>query len=513
MRFPSSSVTIKSSRGQCSFLRLKTEMLQDGWISCLITLCATLLVTSANQNGFGPGRQSWGYSEVRPGAFLFWWLHYATGSSSRSGDHNFTRKPLVIWLQGGPGASSTGFGNFEEIGPLDRTLNNRAHTWVNDYNVLFVDSPVGSGYSYVQDLSLLATNSTTIVTDLMQLLVTFYATSITTTGFDWERHAPLYIASQSYGGRIAVEFAYALVQAIRHGQLRCKLIGLLLGNAWLSPIDSINAWPDYLEQLGYIGPAGRMRLERRVEALQELTANPRKAVSRAEFVMDSWHSLQQAVIRETNGINCYHVLKPKAAESTEPSSMVMASDAEDEELLEYGETVWYGSRGSNLERPSIKPVSRHHSLEHLMRGPVSQALGLNDKPPWGALRNAVFEALASDFLEPSTDTLLRLLHETTDLELVLYNGHLDLIACLPGTVRWLERLFNHTEAPVRESFPHPGGGSQPIEGYLTVYYGDAATARLTLYTVLRAGHMVPADNPAAMAHILKAHVKELPQDL
>ncbi|XP_050091256.1 retinoid-inducible serine carboxypeptidase-like [Anopheles aquasalis] len=483
-------------------------MLRDGWMSCLIVLYSILRVTGANQNGFGPGRQSWGYSEVRPGAFLFWWLHYAT-----TDNHDFTRKPLIIWLQGGPGASSTGFGNFEEIGPLDRTLNNRGHSWVHDHNVLFVDSPVGSGYSYVQDLALLASNSSTIVTDLMQLLATFYATTIATTGFDWERHVPLYIASQSYGGRIAVEFAYALVQAVRRGQLRCKLVGLLLGSAWLSPIDSISAWPDYLEQLGYIGPAGRMRLERQVEALQELTPNSWEAVSRAEPVMDSWHSLQQAVIRETNGINCYHVLKPKAAEGIEPSSMMVVSDADDEELLEYGETAWYGfGRASSVDRPTIEPVSRPRSLEHLMRGPVSKALGLNDKPPWGALRNAVFEALASDFLESSTETVLRLLHETTDLELVLYNGHLDLIACLPGTIRWLERLFNRTETTVRESFPLPAASAgQPIEGYRTVYYGDAAAPRLTLYTVLRAGHMIPADNPTAMAHILKAHVKQLPQ--
>lgn len=35
--------------------------------------------------------------------------------------------------QGGPGASSTGFGNFEEIGPLDRELDERDTTWVNMY--------------------------------------------------------------------------------------------------------------------------------------------------------------------------------------------------------------------------------------------------------------------------------------------------------------------------------------------------------------------------------------------
>ena len=67
-------------------------------------------------------------------------------------------KPLVMWLQGGPGGSSTGYGNFEEIGPLDLNLEARDTTWIKEANVLFVDNPVGSGYSYVLDKKALTTN-------------------------------------------------------------------------------------------------------------------------------------------------------------------------------------------------------------------------------------------------------------------------------------------------------------------------------------------------------------------
>jgi len=35
--------------------------------------------------------------------------------------------------QGGPGASSTGFGNFVEIGPLDVNLAPRNTTWVSHW--------------------------------------------------------------------------------------------------------------------------------------------------------------------------------------------------------------------------------------------------------------------------------------------------------------------------------------------------------------------------------------------
>ena len=40
-------------------------------------------------------------------------------------------------------------------------------------NVLFVDNPVGTGYSYVDDLKSLTTNVTEIAQDLLTLLTSF----------------------------------------------------------------------------------------------------------------------------------------------------------------------------------------------------------------------------------------------------------------------------------------------------------------------------------------------------
>lgn len=73
----------------------------------------------------GSARQTWGYVTVRPGAHMFWWLYYTTATEQ------YAKRPLVLWLQGGPGASSTGFGNFAEIGPLDIYQNPRNSSWVS----------------------------------------------------------------------------------------------------------------------------------------------------------------------------------------------------------------------------------------------------------------------------------------------------------------------------------------------------------------------------------------------
>ena len=108
---------------------------------------------------------------MRSNARMFWWLYYtpeSVGAPSSS-------KPLVIWLQGGPGASSTGFGNFAEIGPLDEKLNVRNQTWLNHANLLFIDNPVGTGYSYVTDDSAYVTQNEQIALDLVTLIKEFFA--------------------------------------------------------------------------------------------------------------------------------------------------------------------------------------------------------------------------------------------------------------------------------------------------------------------------------------------------
>ncbi|KAF5950786.1 hypothetical protein HYC85_012779 [Camellia sinensis] len=79
------------------------------------------------------------------GRALFYWFFEAQSHPSI--------KPLLLWFNGGPGCSSIGHGAAVELGPLrvnasGSGLEFNKHSWNKEANMLFVESPVGVGFSY-----------------------------------------------------------------------------------------------------------------------------------------------------------------------------------------------------------------------------------------------------------------------------------------------------------------------------------------------------------------------------
>lgn len=102
---------------------------------------------------------------------------------------------------------SSGYGNFIEIGPLNMNLTEREHTWVKNFNLLFIDNPVGVGFSYFSDTSArMVQNNKAIGEDLVSFMKIFLG------NYKEFQKIPLYIFGESYGGKMAVEFAYQLVE-------------------------------------------------------------------------------------------------------------------------------------------------------------------------------------------------------------------------------------------------------------------------------------------------------------
>lgn len=79
----------------------------------------------------------------------------------------------------------------------------------------------------------------------------------------------------------------------------------------------------------------------------------------------------------------------------------------------------------------------------------------------------------------------------------VFSGGLDLICATPGAVNWIADMeWNDKEAYLNT--PRVAiNVERVLEGY------EKTAGNFSMYWVNRAGHMVPADNPQAMSHILR----------
>eukprot|EP00887_Chlorella_sp_A99_P007394 scaffold2.g7394.t1 len=135
-------------------------------------------------------------------------------------------KPLLLWLNGGPGCSSIGGGLFSEIGPLFPTLEGRlahnAFTWARSANLLFVDSPAFTGWSYSNDSADLRMGDVSLALDHTEFLLRWVRR------FPSYRNRELWLAGESFSGHYIPHLAAQMLR-LDSGQ-RLNLQGFLLGN-------------------------------------------------------------------------------------------------------------------------------------------------------------------------------------------------------------------------------------------------------------------------------------------
>ncbi|KAK6049298.1 serine carboxypeptidase [Cooperia oncophora] len=143
-------------------------------------------------------------------------------------------------FQGGPGASSTGFGNFEETGPKMMNSTDNMATWLQVADLVYVDNPVGAGFSYVDEESALTTDVAQIGQDLLAWLRYFLVLH------SEYRTRPFFIFCESYGGKMSAEFARVITQEVAAGTIRLDFRGVALGDSWISAMDYVNTWGEYL---------------------------------------------------------------------------------------------------------------------------------------------------------------------------------------------------------------------------------------------------------------------------
>ncbi|KAG0087773.1 Cell death protease [Podila epicladia] len=151
----------------------------------------------------------------------------------------------------GPGCSSAD-GYFLEAGPLRfvngaLTLNKAG--WHEFANVLFLDQPVGTGFSITSKEML---NTLDEITEhFISFMKAFYAV------FPERSQDDVYIAGESYAGTYIPYFAKAVLERndiLQPGEQAINLQGLMIGNGWTDPLHQYTSYIPFVQKYNISTP-------------------------------------------------------------------------------------------------------------------------------------------------------------------------------------------------------------------------------------------------------------------
>jgi len=158
---------------------------------------------------------------------MFYWMHTNDNADA----------PLMIYMNGGPGASSM-FANFLLNGPLrinhgsgpdDYSVYlNPEGSWSDTVHLVFVDQPIGTGFSYGEPLNTTMEQTSEEFVNFFHKLYEMYPQFV---GRD------LYIAGESYAGKYVPRYTYALLKENEKlGSRKFNIKSSFMGDPYTAPL-------------------------------------------------------------------------------------------------------------------------------------------------------------------------------------------------------------------------------------------------------------------------------------
>eukprot|EP01133_Synstelium_polycarpum_P015745 gene15745-18707_t len=376
-------------------------------------------------------------------ANMFYWFFES--------QHAPSTDPLILWLTGGPGCSSE-LAVFYENGPWklneDLTTSPNPYSWNKVANVLYVDSPVGTGFSYVTNPDGYATNEDEVAANLYSMLTQFYA------AHPKYANLPFYVFGESYAGHYVPAFSY-YIYTMNQNQFNTKinLKGMAVGNAMVYP------------KLQY-GSMGLMAYSHGL--INELT------------------------LKETDGL--YESCVAAIDANDYNSSNTFCNEIINVITDAAGPFNPYDVR---LTCPPSLPLCYNFTLltDYLAQPSVRAQLGVGNAS-WELCSNVVYADIISDWWNTEVEHIPILL--AAGIDVMAYNGNMGFICGFLGTQMWvtgldwpLNQQWNNAPRKIMMS-------GQTIGGYSQSYGG------LTFVEVNNAGHMVPMDQPKVALEMVVA---------
>ncbi|XP_020686571.1 serine carboxypeptidase-like 34 [Dendrobium catenatum] len=402
-------------------------------------------------------RQYSGYITVEEshGRALFYWFFEAQDESST--------KPLLLWLNGGPGCSSIGYGEAEELGPFlihkgvpELKLNE--FSWNKEANLLFVESPVGVGFSYTNTSSdLLHLGDAITANDSYSFLVNWFKR------FPQYKHFEFYIAGESYAGHYVPQLAEKIFDANEESKENyINFKGFMIGNALMD---------DETDQTGMIEYAwDHAVISDKVYRDIKKTCN-----FSIEHDNDSCSAALDRYFQVYNIIDMYSLYVPICVENNSTKGFTMIEGVAPKLFSKYRE--WH-------QKPAgYDPCIDSYTEVYFNRPDVQEALHAN------VTKIGYNWTHCSDAIEKWNDapaSVLPIIKKLINggIRVWVYSGDTDGRIPVTATRLTLHKLGLNTTQEWK-----PWYNRQQVGGWTIIYDG------LTFVTVRGAGHQVPTFAP------------------
>ncbi|KAF1937556.1 hypothetical protein EJ02DRAFT_385459 [Clathrospora elynae] len=386
---------------------------------------------------------------------LFFW-HYE--------NRHIADKPrTVLWLNGGPGCSSMD-GAMMEVGPYrvrpGGNLEYNNGSWDEFANLLFVDQPVGTGFSYVNTDSYLS-DLDQMADHMLIFLEKWFAI------FPEYEHDDFYIAGESYAGQHIPYIGRAIINRNKQNPAKTPwaLKGLLIGNGWISPVDH------YLSYIPFAYQNGLMQsgtdIAKRVENQQRICIKKLNDGAADKVDSSDCEQIMVSILEETKD--------RKADRMSQCLNMYDIRLRDD------------SSCGMNWP-PDLVDVT-----PYLRRPDVIQALHINadKKTGWQECNGAVSAHFRAKNSEPAVKFLPSLIEQ---VPVLLFSGDKDFICNHIGTESMIQNL-SWNGGKGFEASPGVQNAKQDwtFEGEAAGTWQEARN--LTYVVFYNSSHMVPFDYP------------------
>jgi len=419
-------------------------------------------------------------------------IHYWFAESEQTPES----APLVFWTNGGPGCSGL-IGFLTEQGPFRPDINGdlvlNDWRWNKIANMVFLEQPVGVGFSYSDNTDDYKIGDSQAAKDNLETVLQFLQR------FPEYANAPLYITSESYGGHYMPTLADEIVKYNeQNGENKLNFKGFAVGNPYTDYYSGVGA-----EMETYWG--------------KQLLPKPSWDKYVAGGCLDVKNQFNSSVcstyildfMKKIGNLNPYALDYPVCVSAQQVWTTNMFYDIiklkfddfsdDDDELINAFSSIF----ATIPLKDEYEPCEDNYAQDYLNKADVKQALHVKSGIEWEECSRTVkYEYL--DKMLPMEHYYNKLLNSVSNknLRILVYSGDDDSVCGTIGTQKWIWDLgYPVKQTEMWKVWKIDGQTAGYITQFDTPFSKDS---RLTFATVHFAGHEVPTYKPKEAFYLFKA---------